>query len=352
MQVLSVVIPVYQNEESLPELVSALVHLADRARREHAVELEAVFVVDGSPDRSHQVLAALLPVVALRSRLLAHSRNFGSFAAIRSGLAAGSGDVFAVMAADLQEPPELVLDFLTALRRTGSDVAVGRRTHREDGAAGRWAAGLFWRLYRRAVNPEIPVGGVDVFACTKVIRDQLLRLREANSSLVALIFWLGYDRVEVEYARGPRPYGRSAWTVRRRVRYLLDSVFSFTALPITILTAAGALGVLVATVLAAVTLVARVVGDVPVPGYAALILAVTFFGALNLLGLGVIGAYARRAFENTKGRPPALVRSTTAFAGTAATSAPAPGAGARRIDLDALAPAGGQPRPLLAREQD
>lgn len=311
-KVLSVVVPVYGNAESLPQLLIELAGVAVRAESRFGVHLRAVFVVDGSPDDSLAVLQRYLPAVRLESSLIEHSRNFGSFAAIRTGLAAAPADWFCSLAADLQEPTELVLDFLRALV-DGADVAVGTRASREDPAGSRWASGTFWRLYRRLVNSDIPSGGVDTFACSRQVRDELLDLPEANSSLVALLYWIGFRRVEVAYDRAPRPYGRSAWSFRRKVRYLLDSVFAFTDLPISLLLGVGGFGILCATVLGVATFAARVLGGIAVPGYAALTLIITFFGALNLFGLGLVGQYAWRGFENTKRRPGAISRSREDF---------------------------------------
>jgi glycosyltransferase involved in cell wall biosynthesis len=309
---MTVVIPVYRNAESLPELVTGLTEMAELAAASH-IRLHTVFVVDGSPDSSHDVLAALLARSPLSATLVRHSRNFGSFAAIRTGLASADSDWYCVLAADLQEPPSLVLDFVEVLRDPAIDLAVGRRVGREDAVTSRWAANQFWRLYRGLINPQIPEGGVDVFGCTRRFRDHLLSLREANSSLVALAFWLGFDRAEVPYRRAARPYGRSAWSFRRKYRYLLDSIYAFTDLPITALTALGAVGMVMASAMAVVTAAARIMGGVPVPGYAPIMIAIAFFGALNLFALGVIGSYAWRAFENTKQRPGAIVADIREF---------------------------------------
>ncbi len=307
-RLLVVVVPVYDNAGSLPQLLLELAGVAAQAESQFSVQVRAVFVVDGSPDDSLAVLRRSLPGVRLESTLIEHSRNFGSFAAIRTGLAATPADWYCTLAADLQEPPDLVLDFLRALVE-GTDVAVGTRVSRADAAGTRWTSGLFWRVYRRLVNREIPRGGVDTFGCTREVRDELVALSEANSSLVAQLYWIGFRRVEVPYTRLRRPHGRSAWSFRRRVRYLLDSVFAFTDLPISLLLAVGGFGILAATVLGVVTFVARVFGGITVPGYAALALIITFFGALNLFGLGLVGQYAWRGFENTKGRPGAITRS-------------------------------------------
>jgi polyisoprenyl-phosphate glycosyltransferase len=299
----SLIVPVYRNEASIPALLDAVGQL-DRSL---GGQLEAVFVVDGSPDRSQELLEQALPHCPYRSRLVLLSRNFGSFAAIRAGLAEASGPLFAVMAADLQEPPELVLEFFAILDRGEADVVVGTRRERADGRFVKLSSRLFWGFYRRFVQKDMPPGGVDMFGCDRPFRDRLLALEEANSSLVGLIFWLGFRRVVVPYDRRRREHGRSAWTISRRFRYLADSIFAFTDFPVRMLLLAGALGLISSVVLAVVVLIAKLSGSIDVPGYAAIVLTVLFLGALNSFALGVIGSYVWRAYENTKGRPPVIV---------------------------------------------
>ena len=308
---LSLVVPVYGNEGAIDALLAAVRGIAGRVDG----DFEAVFVVDGSPDRSYALLHERLPQAGFRARLLGLSRNFGAFAAIRAGLEAARGRVIAVMAADLQEPPELVLEFLDVMDRGETDVAFGVRTARADPLGSRLASGLFWSLYRRFVMPDIPPGGVDIFALKADFRDRLVGLRESNSSLLAQLFWLGGRRAFVPYERRAREHGRSGWTLRKKLRYLSDSIFAFTDLPVRLLFWLGATALAVAVLLGALVVVARLSGWVEVPGYAATMLAILFFGALNALGLGVVGTYAWRAFENTKARPLAVVLVDDSFEG-------------------------------------
>lgn len=307
----SVVIPVYGNEASLPALLARLNDLSAAL----SGTLEAVFVVDGSADNSAALLSEQLPKQRFRSRLVLHSRNFGSFAAIRTGLQRTSGKHVGVMAADLQEPPELMIDFFRTLDLEEADLVVGKRRNRHDPALSTLGARTFWGLYRRLVQRDMPSGGVDVFACTDEFRRHLVEFKEANSSLVALAIWLGFRRATVEYDRQPREpeHGRSGWTLRKKLKYLSDSVFSFTDLPIRLLLAAGCIGILVSLGLAAMVGVARLTGAIDVPGYAATIMVIAFFAALNLAGLGIVGAYTWRAFENTKRRPGAVVMGDRRF---------------------------------------
>ncbi|HAV35373.1 MAG TPA: glycosyltransferase [Massilia sp.] len=299
----SVVVPVYKNAESIPRLIAALIGMS----RELGGEMEAVFVVDGSPDQSFALLREQIGKLAFPAQLLAHSRNFGSFPAIRTGLRAARGRYFGVMAADLQEPPELLVAFFKALAADECDVAIGTRDGRDDPRTSRAASSLFWALYRKLVVPDMPPGGVDVFGCNVAFRDQLLALEESRSSLIALIFWLGFRRKLVGYKRQMRQEGKSAWTLSKKIDYMMDSIFAFTDYPIRLLMRIGALGSAVSLLAALVVLVGRLAGAISVPGYAATMLAVLVLGALNLLGLGLVGTYAWRAYENSKQRPLAVV---------------------------------------------
>ncbi len=311
----SLVIPVYRNEESIPELVEVVRTLAEAAP---AGEFEAIFVLDGNPDQSCARLRSLLPKAGFASQLILLSRNFGSFAAIRAGLGAAQGEHCAVMAADLQEPPELILEMFTLLEGGMFDVVVGRRAERHDPLWSRLTAGLFWRLYRRIVEPRLPPGGVDVFACNEVFRRTLVSLQESHSSLVGLVYWMGFRRGEATYVRAARRHGRSAWSWRRKVRYLSDSLFSFTDLPIRLLLIGGFVGVLASLGFGLAALAGRLLGWITVPGYTATILMILFFGALTQLGLGIVGSYTWRAYENTKRRPDSIVMWQESYSGAVA----------------------------------
>ena len=305
----SIVVPVYGNEATLPDMVRRLESLA----AELPVPVEGVFVVDGSPDNSYAVLKKELGKSKLRSELVRLSRNFGSFAAIRMGMSIARGPYFAVMAADLQEPAELYPRFLEALQSGEVDVAVGSRVSRSDPFLSRLSSGIFWRLYRRIVQRETPPGGIDVFACTREVRDVLLELRESNSTLVGLLLWMGYRRTTVPYHRQPRPSGKSGWSFPRKLRYMLDSMYAFSDLPIQLLVLVGAMGVAGSLLLSLVVFLAWVFGAIAVKGYTPQILAVLFSTSLILFSIGVLGGYVWRAFENTKGRPEYIPLSRESF---------------------------------------
>jgi glycosyltransferase involved in cell wall biosynthesis len=299
----SIVIPVYKNESSIPRLLQAL----SAMNQTLGGAIEAVFVVDGSPDLSFAMLRSALDGLDFPAQLLVHSRNFGSFPAIRSGLMVARGEYFGVMAADLQEPPELLIAFFKALEANECDVAIGTRMGRSDPLISRLASGVFWGLYRRLVVHDMPEGGVDIFGCNQEFRRQLLKLEESRSSLIALIFWLGFRRKLVSYERLERKEGKSSWTLRKKLDYMMDSVFAFTDYPIRWLIQIGMIGCMLSVVLSTLVLAGHFLGRITVPGYAATVLVAIFFGTLNLLGLGLVGTYAWRGYENSKKRPFAVV---------------------------------------------
>ena len=306
---LSLIIPVYKNEANLDRLLDELASLDRRLEK----ELEVIFVVDGSPDGSFQILEERLPKMLRCSQLATLSRNFGSFNAITAGMELGRGEYFAVLAADLQEPPDLIVQFYESLRSDSADIVFGYRTKRSDPWFTELSATLFWAIYRRFVVKEMPPGGVDVFGCTRRVRDRILSFPEANSSLMALLFWVGFRRRYIGYERQPRKEGRSTWTLPMKLRYSLDSIFNFTDLPVRLLLALGGLGTLTAVVLGAVIVTLRLTNGIPVAGYTALALMILFFGSLMTLGMGIVGQYVWLCLQNARRRPNYLIDSIRVF---------------------------------------
>jgi polyisoprenyl-phosphate glycosyltransferase len=310
---LSLVIPVYRNEENLPRLFTELEAFAAGFPE----SLEVVFAVDGSPDASLRILRERLPRWPVASQLVELSRNFGSFAAIAAGMREARGDYMAALSADLQEPLSLVREFHRLMAAGEADVVFGHRTGRADARSSSLMSDLFWRLYRRFVVPDMPKGGVDMFGCTRAVRDVFTGMKEVNTNLIALLLWLGFRRAFVPYERQARREGRSAWTFSRKLRYAVDSVFAFTDLPIRALLVMGTFGTAIAVVAAVTVFIGWATGHVPVLGYTPLMLVITFFGGLTALGLGITGQYLWLTLQNSRGRPPYVVRAVDAYGSAA-----------------------------------
>lgn len=298
----SLIIPVYKNEETLPALLEAIGQIASKLEE----PFEAVFVVDGSPDQSLALLRKVLPQASFRSQLIALSRNFGSFSAIRVGLSAARGQYMAFMAADLQEPPQLILEMFHALKNEPVDLVFGQRVARDDPAKDQFMSKLFWWFYRKLVQKDVPQGGLDIFGCNSNVRDALLRMNEANTSLVGQLLWVGYRRKFIPYERMKRLAGKSAWSFRRKFRYMLDSIFAFTDLPLNLMLGLGIMGVVISAIVAVVVFFGWLFGAITVSGYTPIMLFMAFTNSLTLLGMGILGAYLWRTYENTKQRPLSL----------------------------------------------
>lgn len=305
----SVVIPVFGNEREIPALLDQLENINDGLQG----SMEALFIVDGSPDNSLDALKQALPNQKFRSKLLALSRNFGSFAAIKAGFQYAEGQYVAVMAADLQEPPELIPQLFRILKSKEFDVAVGTRASRNDPTTSKFFSSFYWALYRSMVQKEMPKGGVDIFATTRDVAQQLVNLNESNSSLVGLLIWAGYRRAEVPYSRRERLHGKSGWTNRKKITYMADSIFSFTRLPISLILTIGFFGTLLTFIVSMIVFYSWLFGGISVPGYTAQMLIQLLTSGSILFAIGVLGTYIWRTYENSKSRPNAIVRSSEHF---------------------------------------
>lgn len=297
------IIPVYNNEKSINILLEKINEIYDKLNN----DLEILFIVDGSPDNCYQILKDNLPKQKYASKIILLSRNFGELSAIRTGLQVANGDYFASMSADLQEPIELIVNFFKTLKNEPVDVVVGVRESREDPIITKIFATVFWYLYKKFIIKELPKGGVDVFGCNRLFRDSLIKLKESNSSLISQIFWIGFRRKEILYNRLKRNFGFSQWTFRKKINYMLDSIFSFSDLPIKLLTIIGTLGILFFSIAGTITIISKFMGLIDVPGYASLFLSIGLIGAINIFSLGLIGSYAWRTYENTKDRPLSII---------------------------------------------
>lgn len=299
----SLIIPVYGNQENIPHLIPVLESISIK----QGTCFEVVFVIDGSPDNSLSLLREAATSVKFSMQIISHSRNFGSFIAIRTGMEHAKGKLIAVMAADLQEPPELIDQFFDILDKDTADVIFGQRVCRNDPPLKKFLADSYWAMYRKLVQPDIPKGGVDIFACNQVVKEKILEIREPNSSLIAQLFWVGYRRSFVPYQRQERLQGDSKWSFVRRVRYMLDSFFSYSDFPIMAILWIGLSSFIITFFVGTITLLGKLLGLIEVPGYTAIVLLILFFGSAILTTQGIIGCYLWRTFENTKRRPLSIV---------------------------------------------
>jgi dolichol-phosphate mannosyltransferase len=296
---ISVVIPVYNEEENLPVLYDRLV-----AALRPFGPYEILFVDDGSHDGSAGIVSELErrdPGV----RLLTFSRNFGHQAALSGGLDHARGQAVVLMDADLQDPPEL-LSRLVEQWEEGYQLVYAVRDKRDEGVAKRATARLFYRALRAVAEVDIPVDTGDFCLMDRQVVDELCRLPEQNRFLRGLRSWVGFRQIGVPYERPARHAGEVKYTVRKMLKLAVDGLLSFTSLPLRLASYLGFLTAAAGIVYLAVAVLTRLAGSTT-SGWASLVALILVVGGAQLIVTGVLGSYVARIYDETKGRPMYIV---------------------------------------------
>jgi glycosyltransferase involved in cell wall biosynthesis len=296
----SIVVPVYHNAASLPELLGRFHQLAGRNPADH---FEFIFVDDGSRDHSFAVLQALQQRDE-RVRLIKLSRNFGSNAALLAGLDQARGEVVAAIAADLQDPPELIHEMLVQWRQ-GRKVVLAARQSRGDPLLTRLLAATFYFLFRRFALPSMPRQGFDFFLIDRQVCDLIKGIRESNAYLMGIILWLGFEPAILYYHRQQREarFGKSMWSLTKKLKYFIDAFVAFSYVPVR---AASLLGIslsVLGMLYALALLILRLVGGIPVVGWVSLMAVSLVVSGVQLLMTGILGEYLWRNLDETRRRP-------------------------------------------------
>lgn len=305
---ISVVIPLLNEEENLPRLFDRLCQVAQRLQ---PLQLEMVFVDDGSTDNSAKAIQALVTRND-RVRLIRLSRNFGSHAAIAAGFRHAAGDAITVMSADMQDPPELIVQ-MVAKWQEGYDTVWATRASREDGLKNRFFSQVYHRLIRRLALPQMPAGGVDVCLVSRAVIESMGRFNERNTSIFCLIMWAGFKQCFIPYHREARQVGRSKWTLAKQLKLVVDSFVGFSFFPIRLISYLG-LGVsLVGFLYALYIIVARLLWGRMGEGWASLMVAIVTLAGMQMLMLGIVAEYLWRTFDESRKRPPYIVKELKGF---------------------------------------
>jgi glycosyltransferase involved in cell wall biosynthesis len=308
---LSIVVPLYQEEGAVPELITRLTRSLDSLD----CRWEAILVDDGSTDRTW----SLIRDAAARDdrfRAIRLTRNFGHQPALTAGLWAAEGDAIVTMDGDLQHPPEVVPS-LVAKGREGFDVVYATRSDTDsEGWFKVTSARIFYWLLNRLASLDLPPGAGDFRYMSRRVVRSLLDMPERSRFLRGMTRWTGYSQAVIEYDRGPRRAGDSKYSFRNMLRFALDALVSFSALPLRIASVLGIVFSLLGGVyLLYVLYIGLFTGDA-VPGWTSVIIAVLILGGVQLACLGIIGQYLGRVYDEVKGRPIFLVLEDTRETGT------------------------------------
>lgn len=300
----SVVVPVYYNADSLPILFQRLQAVERELVERHGVRLQLIFVNDGSRDGSQE---ALLAIKAARpdSVVVRLARNFGAVHASRAGFRFVDGDAFVIVAADLQDPPELLLEMVPRWL-AGRKFVIAVRASRGDPWLSRAYSWLYYRILRLLVVPGYPEGGFDMALMDRSMLEPM-RNCSKNAFTPLLAFWLGHEPEVIRYHRPARDHGKSRWTFSKKIKALLDVMLGFSVTPIRLISAVGVCvaglsfgyGVLVA--------IGALLGRIQVSGFATLAVLITFLLGLIIIMLGVIGEYLWRIFDEVNRRPEVVI---------------------------------------------
>jgi len=324
-ELLSLVIPIYNEEEVLPLLIERLRQLLETL----PCPAEVVFVNDGSSDRSivglHQASQD-----DSRFKTINLARNFGHQIASTAGLDAAQGDAVVLMDADLQDPPELILEML-AKYREGYDVVYAQRTGREgETLLKRFTAWLFYRLMRALVYKDLPPDVGDYRLVSRRCLDALNQMRETHRFLRGMVSWVGFSQTAVRFVRPKRVAGQTKYPMKKMLMFAWTAAVSFSPLPLRLSFVAGILIFSVGVLYAIYALAEMILGIPLVRGWTSVIILNCIGSGVILLGIGVIGEYIARIFEEIKGRPLYVVSDRFNCAAAKAEVAPGERKGAKQ----------------------
>ena len=303
---LSAVVPFLNEEECIPALVAEL----DDCLSKLAIAYELVLVDDGSKDESVAVAKAELGKrPQIRATVISLSRNFGKEAALTAGLEAACGDVVVPLDADLQDPPAVIEEMLARWREGYDVVYAVRRQRAGESKTKRFTAYGFYRLMGRLSKTGIPADTGDFRLMDRCVVDALLRLPERSRFMKGLFAWVGFRQIAVYYDRAPRSLGQTKWNYWKLWNFAIEGVTSFSRMPLQVWSYAGLVIAVLALAYGSWMILRTLVFGIDLPGYASLMTAVLFLGGIQLVGLGVLGEYIGRIYQETKARPLFLKRS-------------------------------------------
>jgi glycosyltransferase involved in cell wall biosynthesis len=301
----SIVVPVYNEEESIAELVARLREIMDKLDG----PAEALLVDDGSKDSSYRLMLAAHDRDP-RFKVIQLSRNFGHQLAITAGMDNASGQAVVVMDADLQDPPQVILD-MAAKWQEGFEVVYAVRRQRPGETRFKTAtATTFYSVLRRLASIEQTVDVGDFRLVDRKALDAFLRMREHNRYVRGMFSWIGFRQAAVPYDREPRHAGTSKYPLRKMIKFAADALVGFSTAPLRFALIGGFLIAVLAVGYGLVAIALKLAGLPYVPGYASLLVTIAFLSGVQLMVMGMVGQYVARVYDETRGRPLYLVRET------------------------------------------
>ena len=280
MPLISIVIPCYFNEENIPVTFNELIQ--NEKFFDDDIAFEYILVDDGSQDGTYLELEKIYNSYANKVKIIKLSRNFGSYNAFLAGLNHATGDCHVLLTADLQDPPDLIPKMLNYWKQ-GFKIVIANREDREEPIIQKIISGIYHKLIKKYGINKIPSGGFDLVLFDRVLRDHLVQINEKNTNQVYLLTWLGFDYVNIPYVRKKREIGKSKWTTSKKIKLFIDSFVSFSYLPLRTITIIGILLGLTGLGYAFFILINKIIGNVPVQGWATNMIVLLIVSSFILL---------------------------------------------------------------------
>jgi glycosyltransferase involved in cell wall biosynthesis len=307
VRLLTVVIPVYNEEACIPALFARLVELRKELSTE--IDVELLYVDDGSRDRSVDLLRSLTESHDF-VKLVALTRNFGQQLAVTAGIDHSKGDWVALIDADLQDPPEVIADMYRLAQR-GYEVVYGQRRSRQgESAFKRITAATFYRLIGLLTDVEIPKDTGDFGLMSRRVAATLKTMRERHRFLRGMVPWTGFRSVALQYDRDSRFAGATKYPFSKMAGFAANAIFSFSAKPLAVATKLGLITAMLGAAGGTYMLYLKLFTDIPVAGVTSILVSIVFFGGVQVSLIGLLGEYVARIFEEAKGRPLYVVSET------------------------------------------
>jgi len=301
----SIIVPVYQSKASIETLVKRVSSVMDGA----GLNFELILVDDGSLDESFSEIKRLSSIHPF-IRGVRLSRNFGHQAAVTIGLQQCNGEIVAIIDDDLQDPPEILLDFFGCLYQ-GTDVVYGIRKKRKENVFKRFVFAAFYRLINSVSNIYIPEDSGDFCAMRRCVVNAMLQMPDANPFLRGTRAWAGFRQVGFEYERSARVQGESGYTLSKYIKLALTGILMFSHIPLRLVTIFGLLTSAFSFIFAFYTIIKWLIKPFDVPGYLSTFIAISLLGGIQLIAIGIIGHYLGYLIDNNRRWPIAFIAETT-----------------------------------------
>ena len=310
MKLISIVVPCYNEEQALPYFYEEITKISDAMGKKYPVNFEYIFVDDGSKDKTSDILKNMAKNDH-RVKFVSFSRNFGKEAGLLAGLENAKGDYVAVMDADLQDPPALLVEMYEELTTGDYDCAAARRVTRKGEPPIRsWFAKIFYKIINKISSADIMDGARDFRLMKRSVVDAILSMKEYNRFSKGIFGWVGFKTKWIDYENIERVAGDTKWSFTKLLFYSIDGIVAFSTVPLSISALLGILCCIIAFIMVLVIIVKTIIWGDPVAGYPSLVCIIFLLSGVQLFTIGILGQYIAKTYMETKQRPKYIIRET------------------------------------------